>query len=485
MYQDTERRKYRMEGGPTTAAGDRVGMGDIAVPSNIPLGSKIYIPGYGWGVARDHGGAIRGNRIDLAFGGVNAAGTAHNPEAEKKANAWGRKSVQVYVFPASYQIPTDKTPPQAYLNDVANHSKKVATATTLDNKQVSIPVKNNVATKKVAPAAIKTPKLPPETTQENKAFYAVVDHYKNVGQLYGQNGKLGNKNPNAFQGWDQTYAQAYVDKAYEAANNAYKTADGWEKGRSDVAQIKEAVKYWVHKKKINGQWGQWASDMMDQMITNLTPTGKLQPNNSAEPQVQNTQNNINLPNADQMRSSNAVNNEFGNAGTPTSKEIRLSDVGAQIAVDPPKFSQRSFATTIGKPVNENRPSISPAPELSNSQVPPGESKSLSQVVRTGQPTSKSIAIPSASSSLTETVRSAVPTLPDKPENRPNNTALTSYIHKINETDKIKSDSVKGVKQYAAAAKSFNDVRRSIDSSGLSQEQKAKLRQIQGAYPYKG
>lgn len=38
----------------------------IAVdPSVIPLGSKVYIPGYGEAIAADTGGAIKGNRIDI------------------------------------------------------------------------------------------------------------------------------------------------------------------------------------------------------------------------------------------------------------------------------------------------------------------------------------------------------------------------------------------------------------------------------------
>jgi 3D (Asp-Asp-Asp) domain-containing protein len=38
----------------------------IAVdPSVIPLGSKVYVPGYGEAIAADTGGAIKGNRIDV------------------------------------------------------------------------------------------------------------------------------------------------------------------------------------------------------------------------------------------------------------------------------------------------------------------------------------------------------------------------------------------------------------------------------------
>ena len=42
--------------------------GIVAVdPRLIPLGSRVYVPGYGIGLAADTGGAIRGRRIDLGY----------------------------------------------------------------------------------------------------------------------------------------------------------------------------------------------------------------------------------------------------------------------------------------------------------------------------------------------------------------------------------------------------------------------------------
>ncbi|WP_053366781.1 3D domain-containing protein [Bacillus sp. FJAT-27245] len=42
-------------------------------PSVIPLGSKVYVEGYGYAVAGDTGGAIKGNRIDIFIPSKDAA----------------------------------------------------------------------------------------------------------------------------------------------------------------------------------------------------------------------------------------------------------------------------------------------------------------------------------------------------------------------------------------------------------------------------
>lgn len=59
----------------------------IAVdPRVIPLGSKVYVPGYGTAIARDTGGAIKGKIIDVHFG------------ARHKAIVWGRKHMKIKVY---------------------------------------------------------------------------------------------------------------------------------------------------------------------------------------------------------------------------------------------------------------------------------------------------------------------------------------------------------------------------------------------------
>ncbi|MGY0691847.1 LysM peptidoglycan-binding domain-containing protein [Virgibacillus sp. FSP13] len=58
----------------------------IAVdPDVIPLGSKVYVEGYGYAVAADTGGAINGNTIDV-----------HLPTKEQAYN-WGRRTVEVTI----------------------------------------------------------------------------------------------------------------------------------------------------------------------------------------------------------------------------------------------------------------------------------------------------------------------------------------------------------------------------------------------------
>lgn len=70
----------------TTAAGLRTGYGVIAVdPNVIPLGSSVYIPGYGIAVAGDTGGSIKGNRVDLGFDDV-------------KHGWWSSRFVEIYIL---------------------------------------------------------------------------------------------------------------------------------------------------------------------------------------------------------------------------------------------------------------------------------------------------------------------------------------------------------------------------------------------------
>ncbi len=51
-----------------TSLGLPAGRGVVAVdPSVVPYGTRMWIEGYGWAVAGDTGGAIKGRKIDLCF----------------------------------------------------------------------------------------------------------------------------------------------------------------------------------------------------------------------------------------------------------------------------------------------------------------------------------------------------------------------------------------------------------------------------------
>ncbi len=55
-----------------TYSGTPVRHGTLAVdPEVIPLGTNIYVPGYGVGKAEDIGGGIKGNKLDLGFKDVS------------------------------------------------------------------------------------------------------------------------------------------------------------------------------------------------------------------------------------------------------------------------------------------------------------------------------------------------------------------------------------------------------------------------------
>lgn len=70
-----------------TAIGTPARRGVIAVdPKVIPMGTKLYIPGYGTAVAEDVGGAIKGNKIDLCY------------STKQEAYNWGVRNITVYVL---------------------------------------------------------------------------------------------------------------------------------------------------------------------------------------------------------------------------------------------------------------------------------------------------------------------------------------------------------------------------------------------------
>jgi len=68
-----------------TATGMPVGPGVVAVdPSVIPLGTRLYVPGYGNGVAADVGSGIKGDTIDLWM-------------TPSQCASWGRRTVTITI----------------------------------------------------------------------------------------------------------------------------------------------------------------------------------------------------------------------------------------------------------------------------------------------------------------------------------------------------------------------------------------------------
>ena len=74
--------------GYRTATGTWPAVGTIAVdPQFIPLGSKVYVDGYGFAIAEDTGRLIKGNIIDVYF------------ETRDECIKWGRRrGVTVYIL---------------------------------------------------------------------------------------------------------------------------------------------------------------------------------------------------------------------------------------------------------------------------------------------------------------------------------------------------------------------------------------------------
>lgn len=58
-----------------------------ADPKLFPIGTLLYIPGYGYGVVADTGAAIKGNRIDLYFETI-----------KQVYEQWGKRKVSVQVL---------------------------------------------------------------------------------------------------------------------------------------------------------------------------------------------------------------------------------------------------------------------------------------------------------------------------------------------------------------------------------------------------
>lgn len=73
--------------GRNTATGKAPQVGMIAVdPRVIPMGSRLYVEGYGYATACDTGGAVIGNRVDLFM------------EDRSQCLNWGVRNVKLYIL---------------------------------------------------------------------------------------------------------------------------------------------------------------------------------------------------------------------------------------------------------------------------------------------------------------------------------------------------------------------------------------------------
>lgn len=73
--------------GNRTATGIYPYVGVIAVdPNYIPLGTKVYVEGYGVAIAADTGGLIKGNKIDLFM------------DSESECDEWGIQTRKLYIL---------------------------------------------------------------------------------------------------------------------------------------------------------------------------------------------------------------------------------------------------------------------------------------------------------------------------------------------------------------------------------------------------
>ena len=78
---------YHFSGTPKGSYGKPCTYGTVAVdPSVIPLGSLLYIEGYGYAIANDTGSSIKGNVVDVYM------------EDIRQCNKWGARTVNVYVI---------------------------------------------------------------------------------------------------------------------------------------------------------------------------------------------------------------------------------------------------------------------------------------------------------------------------------------------------------------------------------------------------
>lgn len=84
-------KEIKMNGNGITYSGKKARIGTIAADLRFfPLGTKMYIPGYGWGEVEDIGSRIKNNKIDIYVG--------EGEEGLKRAIEWGKRRIVIKIL---------------------------------------------------------------------------------------------------------------------------------------------------------------------------------------------------------------------------------------------------------------------------------------------------------------------------------------------------------------------------------------------------
>lgn len=521
-----ERAEFRMEGGPRTAVGDRVGFGDIAVPSHVPLGTKFWIPGYGWGVARDHGGGIKGNHIDLAHGGV--VNGRVNPEARSAAQQWGARNQTVYVFPPSYQIPADRKPPQAYINDVNN--KKASTPQT-----------------QVAQTALPSRGTASHQPQKQHKAVKTDGNFKPIPMAHPEQAPLQLKSvspdeinwANFVGGWDKNHPEDHKltmgdrgVKAYErmmenSYSRSHDTADQWDEGRKEITDILNRAGYQSYKHRLNSSQMESLNNIAARLTGSLTPDNPsgIQPNMHRENEYrrgevnpiaqaewpkpidmssfQPAEHESQIPTApstqasvphhqvdptspiDRMIMDHFANRQpsmYGRGPSTTNTQVVNDNTPEPIASNESKSMNGQSATKRPDPVlsiPNNEPMIT-QPSYSNRLQNPEVNISPSNSAPI-EPKTQANATTDNDDLLTAIKNDVHNNGPRKPEPHSQEAKMGHYLRKINETDRLKGPDG----NLQKAMHHFNELRKLLQNDKtLDDASRRKLIATQGNYPYR-
>lgn len=91
FYLGNYKKETKMNGRGITYSGKKAKIGTVAADLTIfPLGTEMFIPGYGFGVVEDVGRKIKGNRIDVFIG--------YGQEGLEKALFWGKRKIKIQII---------------------------------------------------------------------------------------------------------------------------------------------------------------------------------------------------------------------------------------------------------------------------------------------------------------------------------------------------------------------------------------------------